>query len=379
MARHFGDVRVRWEDETAEALLKCGPVGAYLYQWLDCDPDYRDTFIELKKVFEVAMLKVSTPQDRIYISEAAPRLFTTLETMMPMQFMSMVRHGCAFHIVDNAEDLGPYVHRNTLDFERFHTVFKSLCRNKNNPLASIEANYELLEFSLKQRLKGPNAWTIAPQRSSPAGYIARPDSSRRGYDQLEMALEGATKQARLSVEDYREVQRLWRILDPSYDEMWKRFERQERSTAVADRLHDISKLRSTRQWVLSPEELNFQKMTNTITEGSRVEYAGQPLRTMQSEEGNKNVDRFIRLDYEEQIGRSSNSRQVRSYGQIKRLFSHEMFPGGPTQVVVEAEWYADKGENAISKLPMVQKSEVLLFPQSRLTFLKECYPRPLAF
>ena len=58
------DISVMFEYDgkmkTAEALLKCGPVGAYLYQWLDCDPDYRDTFIELKKVFEVAMRKVST-------------------------------------------------------------------------------------------------------------------------------------------------------------------------------------------------------------------------------------------------------------------------------------------------------------------------------
>ncbi len=47
--------------------------------------------------------------------------------------------------------------------------------------------------------------------------------------------------------------------------------------------------------------------------------------------------------------------------------------------MVEAEWYADKGINEVSMLPMVQKSAVLLFPNSRLTFLKECYPRALAF
>ena len=110
-----------------------------------------------------------------------------------------------------------------------------------------------------------------------------------------------------------------------------------------------------------------------------MEYGGQPLRTMASEEGNKMVDSFIRLDYLEQIGRSSNSRVVKSYGQIKRLFSHQMYPGGPEHVVVEAEWYADKGVNSVSKLPMVQKSERALFRQSSLTFLKECYPRAVAF
>lgn len=85
------------------------------------------------------------------------------------------------------------------------------------------------------------------------------------------------------------------------------------------------------------------------------------------------------MDYEEQIGRSSNTKISSAYGIIERLFSHEMYPGGPTHVVVEAVWYADKGVNAISKLPLVQQSADLLFPNSRLSFLKECYPRPLAF
>jgi hypothetical protein len=110
-----------------------------------------------------------------------------------------------------------------------------------------------------------------------------------------------------------------------------------------------------------------------------VEYAGLPLRTAKSEEGNKTADSFIRLDYKRQIGRSLNVQTESSYGQIKRLFSHQMYPGGPEHVVVEAEWYDNKGTNPISKLPMVQKSEELLFPESRLTFLKECHPRALTF
>jgi hypothetical protein len=112
---------------------------------------------------------------------------------------------------------------------------------------------------------------------------------------------------------------------------------------------------------------------------AKVEYGGQPLRTKASEKGNKHVDSFIRLDFKEQIGRSSRTRTRPSYGQIKHLFSHEMYPGGPTHVVVEAEWFDDKGFNEVSKLPMVQKSDRLLFDGSRLAFLKECYPRPLAF
>ena len=43
------------------------------------------------------------------------------------------------------------------------------------------------------------------------------------------------------------------------------------------------------------------------------------------------------------------------------------------------EWYADKGVNSVSKLSMVQKIERALFRQNSLTFLKEYYPRAVAF
>lgn len=90
---------------TAEALLKCGPVGQYQYQWLDCAPDYRELFIANKIMFETAMRKSSTPAERVFVAEAAPRLFTKLEMKMPTQYQTTVRHLVAFHIVDNLEEL----------------------------------------------------------------------------------------------------------------------------------------------------------------------------------------------------------------------------------------------------------------------------------
>jgi hypothetical protein len=257
--------------KTAEALLKCGPVGQYLYQWLDCDPSYRVLFIELKEVFEKAMRKTSSPTEREEIAEATGRLFTQLEIKMPIQFMTSVRHQCICHIVDNLVDLGPYVHRNTLDFERFHTVFKSLCRNRNNPLASIEAHYELLEFSLKQRLEEPDTWTVAPQRSSAADYIARPLSSHRGAGQLDIALQGTKRQATLSETDFREVQHLWRIFDKRYEAMWVKLERvnKKRKNPKTSPAIDINEFQGNRKWDLSPEELNFQQMTKAITVSTR--------------------------------------------------------------------------------------------------------------
>jgi hypothetical protein len=257
--------------KTAEALLKCGPVGQYQYQWLDCDPEYRRRFIESKIVFETAMRKTSSPAERVYVEEALPRIFTELEIMMPIQFQTGVRHQCGFHVVANLEDLGPYPLRTMLNFERFHTTFKALCRNRNNPLASIEAHYELLEFCLTQRLSEPDAWSLPAPRSSPAGYLARPESSKRGGGQLDIALKGVMRQGTLSDEDYKEVQQLWRIFDPEYEALWNIVERRNRLYSSADaRRVTIATIEDSRQHALTPKDRLFKQMTAVVTVRVRI-------------------------------------------------------------------------------------------------------------
>ena len=75
-------------------------------------------------------------------------------------------------------------------------------------------------------------------------------------------LASVTCKMRLSEEDYREMQRLWRILGPAYEAMWIRVEQNNRKKKQA---LDVSDVKNSPKWVLSPEELNFQKMTNTVT------------------------------------------------------------------------------------------------------------------
>jgi hypothetical protein len=251
-------------------LLKCGPVGQYQYQWLDCAKKYRDVFIDLKIMFEISMRKASSPEERAYVLEASARLFSIAERLMPIQFQTFVRHHLGFHTVEDLEDMGPYTFRNTLDFERFHTTFKTLCRNRNNPLASIESNYELLEFSLTQRMVDPDAWTLPPPRSTPAGYLHRPESSRRGAGQLDITLQGLQHRASLSDEDFCEVQRLWRICEPAYNELWKRLETYNRKANAGMKIADVSGIPDTTRWALSDEERLFQQMTNKITVASML-------------------------------------------------------------------------------------------------------------
>jgi hypothetical protein len=84
------------------------------------------------------------------------------------------------------------------------------------------------------------------------------------------------------------------------------------------------------------------------------------------------------MDFMVAIGRSGNTEMKSSYGEIQQLFSHSLYPGGPSQVVAEVDWFDSKGTHAVSRLPLVAKTNLDPAAFSRMTFVRECYPRPLA-
>lgn len=84
------------------------------------------------------------------------------------------------------------------------------------------------------------------------------------------------------------------------------------------------------------------------------------------------------MDFLVEVGRRGDTVMKSGYGQIKKMFVHSLYPGGPSQVVVDVDWFDNKGTHEISKLPLVAKTNNDPTAFSRLTFLRECYPRPLA-
>ena len=90
------------------------------------------------------MRKVSTPGDRAYLEENIPVVMTKLEMMMPIDWNTTVIHLFTNHTIDTIKALGPFNAANILDIERFHTLFKSLARGKENVMASIKNHYLLL-------------------------------------------------------------------------------------------------------------------------------------------------------------------------------------------------------------------------------------------
>ena len=62
------------------------------------------------------------------------------------------------------------------------------------------------------------------------------------------------------------------------------------------------------------------------------------------------------------------------------MFIHELYPGGPSGVVVEGEWLDVLQERGPTGLTLVRKNLQSVFNDScRFTFLKNCEPYNVAF
>jgi hypothetical protein len=116
----------------------------------------------------------------------------------------------------------------------------------------------------------------------------------------------------------------------------------------------------------------------------RIEYGSHILLTAASERNNLTADSYVRLDFHTRASSTARTKEGMAivlkscYGQIERLFTHSLYPGGPSHVVASVDWYDSKGTHALSKLPLVAKTTDDEDAFGRMTFVKECYPRPLA-
>ena len=190
---------------------------------------------------------------------------------MPIDWNTTVIHLFTNHTIDTIKALGPFNAANILDIERFHTLFKSLARGKENVMASIKNHYLLLEVSLSARMSAEVDWTSLPAKSTPAGYAGRLDSEDKA-DRMCQPF-GKVTCTTLTSDEYRLVQTLWADSYPIYKNLHRRYNAWVR--------HNIRSRKNTQtldKWVPRPaglrnasapdaltnEEKNWQQMTNGI-------------------------------------------------------------------------------------------------------------------
>ena len=108
----------------------------------------------------------------------------------------------------------------------------------------------------------------------------------------------------------------------------------------------------------------------------RARYAGNVFRTQASQVNLKGDDSHVRFDY-----RAAEGGQAlrKGFATILRLFEHRAYPGGPSRVVVEGNWWTVVGTCPIAGTTLGKEDADHAFNHSsRFVFLDECYQRPIA-
>jgi hypothetical protein len=109
---------------------------------------------------------------------------------------------------------------------------------------------------------------------------------------------------------------------------------------------------------------------------NRVQFAGRMFRTASSQKTIKADDSHIRIDYK---APGPRGQVLPAFAQIKRMFVHEAYPGGPSRVVVEGEWYEPVGTCVVARTKLVRKNPSYCFnTSSKFVFLDDCYSVPVA-
>ena len=126
---------------------------------------------------------------------------------------------------------------------------------------------------------------------------------------------------------------------------------------------------------LTPEQVMRLQMTRTAYFINCADFNSLPFCTTTYCNGLKYDNSVIKQMYQEQVGLQPQP----AYGWIKRLFIHELYPGGPNDIMIDVEWLDVLPMKGPTGLTLVRKNSDNAFNQAcRFTFLKHCQPHNVA-
>ncbi len=338
----------KWIKNTAfvkctEWYLLTGDTGAFFLRTSGIRGKIRSLWIQLLRIMERVMRKVSTPGDRQYIREHLPEVLAAIEIELPMAYNTAVVHIYACRTLDVLEQWGPFHVMSMLDFERFHTKFRAMARSSKNLMASIKNSYEMAEacsHAIQCLHESDRDLLSVPLRSTTPGLAIAHDSADK-------------------------TDRCTRPLGRGIEE--------ELSPSELRRINSL--------WAQSAQQPDEPSINGHVVSYARAEYAGNNFCTerYRVRSRTKVDDTHIRLDYKVQDGRRTYVRTI--YGTIVKIFEHEHTAGdGTKKLVLKCRWLKTIGKCSIAGTTLVQE-----FAEGEdehdddiFTFLETIYQLPVA-
>lgn len=338
--------------KTTEWFLLTGDAGAIVLRTAGVRGAIRDLWIELLRLMERVMRKVSTPGDRDHLKKRLPALMAEIEMQLPLKSNTAVNHIYACQTLTALERWGPFHTLSMLDFERYHTKFKQLARSRNLLMASIRNHYMLKEITdraVHSTSKEEHAKLLGPMGSTVDGLKAQ-HASKDKTDRYSRPLGKGTPNE-LHEDELKALNKIWGGL----------------------------------------YGVEGDSDNTSIVEYQRAEYAGNCFQTegYQTRARRRSRARFltdntrIRLDYREHVRARSLApgtltRVTTIFGTILRIFEHVHTPDNPPKLVLECRWFKTIGKCSIAGTTLVQEDDDDAWASDTFTFLETAFQLPVA-
>lgn len=366
--------------KSADALLFAGPLGVYLLQCCEFQhPDGKEKLlpllVDLMLALELVQARTQTEDLLRELQTELVHILSELEVMLPLCWSTNVRH-VLLHLVDFIRRCGPFHCHSMLSFERWHTVFKKLAAGTHDIMASIRNHYDMLSSANAWQCPSQAGmdWVGHPHRSTVYGRLRPPGSA---YGDFTYKLASKPTPGVLETKNggsFVQVQDIWAVDDKDYDQLRDRYRRDRRQHARNRNQHWLTSPMLDPEWrprtgpSLNQAELDFMLMTPAVQfyrhvctgPGDKVRFAAK--------KGGVHDDSIVKTWY------LDNGEEHVAYGQIQRVFTHSIYPGGRKEVVVECEWLEPVlDESGKSFLPLVRRNPDYAFNKcARFTFLRQC-------
>ena len=287
------------------------------------------------------------------------------EAVLPLQWATITTH-MLLHSSLKIRDWGAFWAINMLLMERMHVLLKRMASGSRDRLRSFANHYDLWDAA-QTSWRFTGKWVTPPKKSTMAGFVPMKE-----HDTITEA-KGARSTMKLSTTIFTQVMELWATENKALTNLLARFEKdkkrlQRRRGSAELQLRDFVPSQGPR---LTDQEKGWLQASKYVKAIGKATLDGNMFRTEGSQSKFRSDNSCVAEEYKE---REQNLAVHKNYGIIKSMFLHSL-PGGAEEIIVECDWYAEKGINPRTQLPQVARNTQ--YDRCRVAFLKNLFPHNL--
>ena len=290
-----------------------------------------------------------------------------LEMALPMYWNTLAKHLLYCRLPKQMELWGRMWAHNMLVFERMHVLLKGMVRSGKNMAASVANSYGAYCVSQsKNRFNKDLEWANDAKMSS---LSCRPEINPSKGIVTPQGIK-CDKKTLLSDLQYAQLITLWGTKVPGFKSLITRYLSSCGSDADT-REGFLCNMHTWKPQTISESNAKMLKLNRQSTVVNRALLDGLEFRTTASQEKFKMDNSCIMSRYyDNTVPTRREYPSILSFGIIKGMFYHQMWPGSARKVVLDLDWYERVGDSPRNDLPQIVRNTN--WDTQRLAFLEDC-------